>query len=103
MVGGYDDSVFPTRFYDTDLCLRLRAAGRAVVVIPHARIRDNGPSEPAESSTRPLARRQLAALRTRWGHELARDPFYNPGLALDEPLWSGLAAPPRERRLRFSE
>ena len=38
-VGGMDEVRFPVNFNDVDYCLRLRAAGKRVVLTPHARLR----------------------------------------------------------------
>ncbi|WP_237481357.1 methyltransferase domain-containing protein [Lichenibacterium dinghuense] len=92
-VGGFDAVLFPERCGAVDLCLRLRAAARHLVVTPRARfirrgtqpVRERGPSVEAE----------LAVLRRRWGADLADDPFYHPGLNFDDEPFTGLAWPPR--------
>jgi O-antigen biosynthesis protein len=97
-VSGFDESAFPVLFNDVDFCLRLRAAGKRVIVTPHARLIHH------ESATRKndLARdragrfkRELGELRNRWGEVLADDPAYSPFLNLDPYPFSALAWPPR--------
>ncbi|MFO1151928.1 MAG: glycosyltransferase [Alsobacter sp.] len=104
-VGGLDALDFPTAFHDVDLCLRLRASGRTVLVRPDVvMLQPAGrrPTDVAAGNRGSLVRRQRARLRERWGHVLAQDPAYNPNLALAEPLHEGLASPPRARTLRLS-
>jgi hypothetical protein len=82
---------------DADLCLRLRAAGRRIVVTPHARLVD---TRPPLAPALPAMARELRAFRARWGEALAADPFYSPLLSLDAAPWSALACPPRDARAR---
>ena len=104
-VGGLDETAFPVTFNDVDLCLKVGASGKAVVMTPRARLLHK------ESASRGLdlsreknarARKETAALRDRWGGWLADDPFYNPNLGLDLFPFEGLATPPRRRALRLA-
>ncbi len=97
-LGGFDADTFPVLFNDVDFCLRLRARGLRVIVTPHldilhhesaSRGRDDAPSR------RGRYRRELTALRNRWGEVLAADPAYSPFLNLDPYPFSALAAAPR--------
>ncbi|MBV9076346.1 MAG: glycosyltransferase family 2 protein [Methylobacteriaceae bacterium] len=103
-LGGFDEVAFPVLFNDVDFCLRLRAAGRRVVVTPYVEIlhresasrgRDEGPAQAARY------RRELTELRRRWGAALAADPAYNPFLNTDPYPFSALAARPRDPKPRF--
>lgn len=103
-VGGLDEVAFPVTFNDVDLCLKVGATGRAVVMSPRARLlhkesASRGLDVSREKNAR--ARKETAALRDRWGAWLADDPFYNPNLGLDLFPFEGLATPPRRRALRF--
>ncbi len=103
-VGGLDEVAFPVTFNDVDLCLKVGAAGKAVVMTPKARLlhkesASRGLDVSREKSAR--ARKETAALRDRWGAVLADDPFYNPNLGLDLSPFEGLATPPRRRTLRL--
>jgi GT2 family glycosyltransferase len=102
--GGMDEDAFPVNFNDVDLCLKLSAAGRSVIVTPKARLihRESASRglDRAAQDTRARSRKEFAALRHRWGHLLASDPFYNPNLSLDPHPYSGLATPARSRQLR---
>jgi hypothetical protein len=67
-----------------DLCLRLRAAGFAVLWTPFATLIHH------ESATRGAegghARAEAAAfMRARWGTALTDDPFYNTNFSLSAP------------------
>lgn len=97
-LGGLDEAAFPVAFNDVDFCLRLGAAGKAVVWTPFARLvhhesasrgRDLLPEKAAR------ARRELAALRERWGGILANDPHYSPNLNREHAPFEGLALPPQ--------
>ena len=97
-VGGMDETSFPARFASLDLCLRLRALGRRIVITPHARLLDHRPDELLSTFGRPTdvrLERELANLRARWGETLAADPFYSPLLSLDGAPFAALAWPPR--------
>jgi GT2 family glycosyltransferase len=103
-LGGFDGARFPVLFNDVDYCLRLRAAGRRVVMTPHARLihragSSRGREKPFEGRHR--HQRDLDNLRMIWGEILADDPFYSPMLGLDSP-YAGLAWPPRSQAPRLS-
>jgi GT2 family glycosyltransferase len=103
-VGGMDEAGFPVAFNDVDLCLKLRQAGKSVLLTPHARLLHKESASRGLDVThekRSRARKETAALRERWAHVLEADPFYNPNLCLDLYPFSGLATPPRSRELRF--
>jgi hypothetical protein len=95
-VGGMDEIRFPNHFHHFDLCLKLRALGRRIVLTPHARLVDGRP--PAGNSER-----EVANLRTKWAATISADPFYNPMLSLDGTPFSALAWPPRSRDARIVE
>jgi GT2 family glycosyltransferase len=103
-VGGLDEVAFPVTFNDVDLCLKVGATGKAVVMSPNARLlhkesASRGLDVSREKNAR--ARKETAALRDRWGALLVDDPFYNPNLGLDLFPFEGLATPPRRRALRL--
>jgi GT2 family glycosyltransferase len=104
-VGGMDELAFPVAFNDVDLCLKLRALGRSILITPRARLLHKESasrgSDHFSHEKRSRARKETSELRARWADMLAADPFYNPNLSLDLYPFSGLATPPRERRLRF--
>lgn len=99
--GGMDEVRFPRFFADADLCLRLRATGRRILVTPHARFLDTRATAPDRGA--PAAARELRAFRAIWGEALLGDPFYSPLLSLDADPWSALAAPPRDMAPRRAE
>jgi O-antigen biosynthesis protein len=104
-VGGFDARHFPSRFADIDLCLRLRAAGKSVILTPHAIARIADAASRAISQT-PSAffreARVLAALRLRWRLALESDPFYSPILNRDGAPYAGLTLTPPSTSLRFN-
>ncbi|WP_338849752.1 glycosyltransferase family 2 protein [Massilia sp. W12] len=104
-LGGFDEQAFPVAFNDVDLCLRLRQQGGAVLwtaqaCLLHAESATRGHEDSMQKKAR--ARREIYALRQRWGAALQSDPAYHPALNLEAqaPSFSGLALPPRARLLR---
>ncbi|MBA3449732.1 MAG: glycosyltransferase, partial [Chloroflexia bacterium] len=75
-IGGLDEVNLPVAFNDTDFCLRAREAGYEVIYTPHATLHHH------ESVTKTVIAHphEIAYLRTRWGHVIAHDPYYNPNL-----------------------
>lgn len=101
-LGGMDAQAFPVAFNDVDLCLKLRAAGKAIVWTPAARLLHAESASRGSEDTpqkRSRARREIDQLRRRWGPVLLRDPAYHPSLSLDalSLAFGGLALPPRPR------
>ena len=97
-VGGMDELRFAVNFNDVDLCLKLRAIGKRIVLTPHAQLlhlesASRGGDDRPDRAAR--FQRELQALRARWAETLADDPYYNPMLSLDPIPYSALAWPPR--------
>ncbi len=102
-LGGFDETAFPVLFNDVDLCLRLRAQNKRIVVTPHTRLLHHEAASRSQDESKQQVsrfRRESNLLRQRWGAVLADDPYYNPNLALDIYPFSGLAWPPRARSAR---
>jgi GT2 family glycosyltransferase len=104
-VGGMDAAAFPVAFNDVDLCLKIRAAGKAIVWTPHAKLlHAESASRGHEDTPQKRARsaREIEQLRQRWGAALLLDPAYHPALNLDpnSHAFGGLALPPRSRAPR---
>jgi len=72
-VGGFSPA-FPNNYNDVDLCAKVRASGRRVIVTPHARLY-HFESVSRDASVDPA---ELDRLRARWWRDLHRDPYYNP-------------------------
>ncbi|MBS7696470.1 MULTISPECIES: glycosyltransferase family 2 protein [unclassified Chelatococcus] len=105
-VGGLDERLFPVNFNDVDFCLKLRAIGRRNIWTPHAALRhkesaSRGQDANAERQSR--TRRELNALRLKWGETLVSDPLYSPCLNRDAYPYTGIAWPPRDRALRLNK
>jgi GT2 family glycosyltransferase len=95
-VGGFDENLAVT-FNDVDLCLRLREAGYRIVWTPYAELVHHESASRGFDNSAPKQVRFLAEveyMKSKWGHILQRDRFYNPNLSLDEDLFT-LAFPPR--------
>ncbi|WP_338765913.1 glycosyltransferase family 2 protein [Massilia sp. METH4] len=101
-LGGMDALAFPVAFNDVDLCLRMRASGKAIIWTPHAKLLHAESASRGNEDTpqkRARARRETEQLRRRWGPLLLQDPAYHPSLSLDpnSHAFGGLALPPRPR------
>jgi len=95
-IGGFDESLFRSAFYDIDFCLRLRQQGYENVYTPTCRgYRIDGAGAAVNSGE---GEREFAAFRDKWREELlAGDPYYNPGkfladLAMSRQEWLELYA-----------
>jgi GT2 family glycosyltransferase len=102
-VGGMDEIHLAVSFNDVDFCLRLREAGKRVILTPHARLTHLESASRAPDSRRDRTARygrELQVLRSRWGQVLIEDPYYNPTLSLDAVPFSALAWPPRSLKAR---
>ena len=95
-------------FNDVDLCLKVRAAGKAIVWTPHAKLlhaesASRGHEDTPQKKAR--AQREVDQLRDRWGKILQNDPAYHPSLNLDSNshAFGGLAMAPRKRAARGGE
>ena len=75
-VGGLDEANLPIAFNDVDFCLRVSEAGYRIVYTPHA-VLYHHESVTKVAFTSPS---EVARLRSRWGHVIAHDPYYNPNL-----------------------
>lgn len=75
-LNGLDDTNLAVAFNDVDMCLRLREQGYLVVYTPFAVLYHH------ESASRPftLESAEVEYMRQKWGHLIARDPYYNPNL-----------------------
>ena len=77
-LGGFDAVGLPVSFSDVDFCLRARQEGFRIVYTPFAEFLH------VETATRDpeLDPREIRLMERRWGHVLAMDPHYHPGLTL---------------------
>jgi GT2 family glycosyltransferase len=96
-LGGMDPVQFPMTFGPLDLCLKLRAKGKRIVLTPHAKLACK-PSRRRAADQAGLGgaifEREVRTLRAKWGNSLALDPYYSPLLSLDFIPYSALAWPP---------
>jgi len=94
-VGGFDEAAFKIVFNDTDYCMKVTAAGLAIVYSPFATMlhfesasrNASGPEEAGEIAG------ELAIFRDRWREALRNDPYYNPHFERAARPFSYLAAP----------
>jgi GT2 family glycosyltransferase len=104
-VGGMDEDRFAVALNDVDYCLRLREAGKRIVLTPYAKLihaesASRGSDHRADRRSR--FEHELNLLRARWGERLNDDPAYNPQLSRDGVPYSGLAWPPGRRTPRYN-
>ena len=89
-VGGLDEETFAVAFNDVDLCLRLEQAGWRNVYVPQA-VLIHHESQSRGSDTRPdqiaRYRRELEALRERWGTDVFLDPLHHPALERESEMY----------------
>ncbi|WP_107852232.1 glycosyltransferase family 2 protein [Oceanimonas marisflavi] len=87
-LGGLDESNLTVAFNDVDYCLRVRESGLRVIYTPYAELyhhesisrgKDDSPGKKAR------AKGETQFMRSRWGHIIERDPFYNPNLNYSQP------------------
>ena len=78
-LGGFDEASLPVAYQDIDLCLKIHSKGLRVLYNPYAVLRHYEAVSKAMEDMNPRANETLA-LKTRWGHLLESDPFYNPNL-----------------------
>ncbi|WP_157953592.1 glycosyltransferase family 2 protein [Zobellella maritima] len=87
-LGGLNSTDLPVAFNDVDYCLRIREAGWRVIYTPYAELYHHesvsrGQDDDPEKQAR--AKREVDYMRSRWGHVIERDPFYNPNLNYSQP------------------
>jgi GT2 family glycosyltransferase len=99
LLGGLDEAL-AVSYNDVDFCLRARQHGWRTVWTPEAELfhfesATRGDDTDPSNRSRALAEYQM--MLSRWGDDLAYDPFYNPNLTLERGDYS-LALPPRSLR-----
>ena len=82
-IGGLDEDGLQVTWNDTDLCLKVEAAGYDVLWTPYARLfhieqASRGSDDVPSARTR--FERERAHLRRRWGARLDADPWFSPML-----------------------
>ena len=95
-LGGLNEQHLPVAFNDVDYCLRVREAGYRVIWTPHAELFHHESVSRGGDKTireRRRAQRESAYMRSRWGHLMTHDPFYNPNLSYERPDCSLSHAP----------
>lgn len=85
--GGFDEVNLPVEYNDVDYCLRVRAMGHRVIVVPtegmiHSESSTRGTTAPPEVDRMRAAAMHLIA--ERWGDTFDHDPFSNPHLDLGD-------------------
>jgi GT2 family glycosyltransferase len=107
-VGGMDADAFPVAFNDVDLCLKLRASGKAIVWTPHAKLLHAESASRGDENTPPKkarSQREISRFRSIWGDKLIEDAAYHSSLNLDpnSHAFGGLSTPPRNRKARIAK
>ncbi len=87
-LNGLDEKHLTVAFNDVDYCLRVHEKGMRVVFTPYVKMyhhesisrgKDDNPDKTAR------AKKEADYIRSRWGHVLKNDPFYNPNLNYSRP------------------
>jgi GT2 family glycosyltransferase len=89
-VGGLDEQNLPIAFNDVDLCLRIRESGLRILWTPYAELyhlesASRGTDVGGKKAVRFYGESEF--MRTRWGHILDSDPFYNPVFSRQSPFF----------------
>lgn len=90
-VGGMGED-FVVALNDVDFCLKIRAAGHAIIFNPYARLyhyesKSRGYEDTAEKQAR--FQSEITRLQTKWEAEITEgDPYYNPNLTLHRADYS---------------
>jgi GT2 family glycosyltransferase/SAM-dependent methyltransferase len=86
-VGGFDEVNLPVEFNDVDFCLRVRAMGLRVVVLPTDGIVHRESSTRTTRATpevQTMRSAAMALIADRWSDAVNRDPFCSPWACLGE-------------------
>jgi O-antigen biosynthesis protein len=97
-LGGFDERDLGVSFNDIDFCLRMAQRGLRIVWTPQAcLVHHESASRGREFNEEQkwVFRREAVWMQEKWAKKLARDPYYNPNLSLDEEGGFTLAWPPR--------
>jgi len=95
-LGGLDEK-YQVAFNDIDFCMRVYNYGEKISYTPHAQlVHYESVSRGLDTHGEKLLRfwNEVTMMREQWGAEIARDPYYNPNLALQHGTFT-LAYPPR--------
>lgn len=95
-LNGFDSEKFNHRFFEIDLCLRLREKGLRIVFNPYAEFVQKGISV-VEKGLQNIDSDELTHFRERWKNRLERDEFYNENLSLKDARFE-IALPPRNKK-----
>ncbi|MBY0611631.1 MAG: glycosyltransferase family 2 protein [Beijerinckiaceae bacterium] len=85
-LGGLDEVNLKIAYNDVDFCIRLAEAGYHIVWTPYAELYHHESATRGSDQTPDKIerfKREQSYLQMRWPNQLARDPFYNPNLALN--------------------
>ena len=88
-LNGFDER-FAIAFNDVDFCIRLREKGWRIIWTPevehyHLESQTIGHHDSGERAA--VFQKEDRMMRDRWGAILNSDPFYNPNLSLQDPLY----------------
>jgi len=95
-LGGLEE-FFQVAWNDIDFCLRIRESGEQVAYTPVAELIHYESVSRGLDESGPALKRfatEVLEMRARWLDRIVVDPYYNPNLSLNRPLWEP-AYPPR--------
>lgn len=79
-VGGFDAKNLPNRFFDADLCLKLREQDLRIVYTPYAELIQTDEKKRLNLEKDPTAEEKEFFVE-KWQKFIENDPFYNPNLS----------------------
>lgn len=78
--GGFDAENFPNKFFDADICLRIREKNFRNVFTPYAEFTRFDERKLLNVQKNP-SKKELKSFRQKWQKFIEKDPFYNPNLS----------------------
>ena len=95
--GGMDPAFFPAYYEDTDLCLRMAAAGHPTWYQPRARVLHHESMSTTSPFRSFLFARNRATFQSKWGELLAQRETAAPWdqTAIDRAVWKAMGSPLR--------
>lgn len=86
-VNGFDSTNLPDRYFDVDLCQKVREKGQRIVLDSHVEFIKMQKNYRL-NCTEELSAADVCYLKTKWPKTFERDPFYNPNLSKNDGSFS---------------
>jgi glycosyltransferase involved in cell wall biosynthesis len=77
---GFDAGKFPDKFFDADLCLRLREKKHRIVFTPYAELTQINANKLLNEQKK-ASEKETEIFKRKWRNIIGEDPFYNPNFS----------------------